>query len=80
MNRITRRGLIILGTGTAVAGAVLLGAGVGGSAVAGKGATVVAGTNWDSADGWVGTPFAVDAGWAGPTWAGPTANGDIEWT
>ncbi|WP_133877662.1 hypothetical protein [Paractinoplanes brasiliensis] len=68
MNRIARRSLILLGTGTAVVAAALLGAGVGGAAQAGKGVTAVetsvAGTNWDR------TP--VGAGWAGPTWAGPT--------
>ncbi|MCO8270414.1 hypothetical protein M1L60_07370 [Actinoplanes sp. TRM 88003] len=70
MNRFVRRGLITLGAGAAMFGAVLFSTGVSGGAVAGKGVTVVAGTNWDRAPGtdWAGPT------WAGPTWAGPTAN------
>ncbi|WP_250008329.1 hypothetical protein [Actinoplanes sp. M2I2] len=72
MNRFARRGLIVLGTGTAVLGTALLGAGLGGAAVAGKGATgtdrVVAGTNWDNAPATGDGPaWEHVAAWAGPT-------------
>ena len=75
MNRIARRGLIALAAGTALVGATLLGAGVGGAALAGTNwdstPATVAGTAWDNAAPDLGRTdvgaLRRPSGWAGPT-------------